>query len=80
MGGGGGQNLVMAEDNNSATRKPTASDENCFKNPLLAISHLSVRFIFIHIRYCRLIALFQKLLALHKTKKLFLPLQILSKA
>jgi len=71
---------VMVEDNNSATRSPTASDEKCFKNPLLAISHLSVRLIFIHIRYCRLIALFQKLLALYKTKKIFFPLQILSKA
>jgi hypothetical protein len=32
----------MVGDNNSATRTPTASDEKCFKNPLLAISHRSL--------------------------------------
>ena len=71
---------VMVGDNNSATRSPTASDEKCFKNPLLAISHLSLRLIFIHIRYCRLTSLFQKLLALQTTKKLCLPLEILLQA
>jgi len=71
---------VLVGDNNSAIRSPTASHEECFKNPLLAISHLSVRLIFIHFRYCRLISFFQKLLALHKTKKLFFPLEILLKA
>ena len=79
-GGGGAKFTVMVDDNNAATLSPTASDEKYFKNPLLAISRLSVRLIFIHIRYCRIIALFQKLLALHKTKKLFLPLLILSTA
>jgi hypothetical protein len=59
----GAKFTVVVEDNNPATRSPTALDEKCFKNPLLAITHLSARLIFIHIHYCRIIALFQKLLA-----------------